>query len=123
MHIAVSLYGYTKRLKEEAESRIAASKVPYPACPFVISYRGEAVGNIRKGFAEACRRAGLVNVTPHTLRHTAGSLMAQAGIPLFMVAKVLGHNVQKTTELYAHHHPEYLRDAVNVMGSIIRSSN
>jgi integrase len=68
------------------------------------------------GFRNACKRAGINGVTPHTLRHTAGTLMALAGIDLFLIAKVLGHSVQKTTELYAHFQPKYLRGAVDVLG-------
>ena len=43
--------------------------------------------------------------------------MALAGIDLFLIAKLLGHSVQKTTELYAHFHPDYLRGAVNVLNN------
>ena len=41
--------------------------------------------------------------------------MALAGIDLFLIAKVLGHSVQKTTEMYAHFQPSYLRGAVDVL--------
>lgn len=57
----------------------------------------------------------LKDVTPHTLRHTAGTLLAQAGIDFFMIAKLLGHSVAKTTELYAHHRPDYLRPASEIL--------
>jgi len=30
-----------------------------------------------------------------------------AGVDLFLIARLLGHSVQKTTELYAHLHPNY----------------
>jgi integrase len=63
----------------------------------------------------SCQRAGIKGVTPHTLRHTAGTLMALAGVDLFLIAKVLGHSVQKTTELYAHFQPSYLRGAVDAL--------
>lgn len=86
-------------------------------CPYVVTYRNNPVLNVKTGFMQACRRAGITGVTPHTLRHTAGTLMALAGIDLFLIAKVLGHSIQKTTELYAHFHPEYLRNAVNALNS------
>src|SRR5262249_16414891 len=48
--------------------------------------------------------------TPNTLRHTAGTWMAQAGVDLWKVAGWLGHSIERTTELYAHHHPNYLEE-------------
>lgn len=74
---------------------------------------GKAVASIKTGFAAAVRRAGLVGVTPHTLRHTAATWMAQAGVPLRDVAGVLGHRDTRTTErVYAHHHPDHQRGAI-----------
>jgi integrase len=113
-----SLYAALTKAKEaakEAQEKREAKGDNTPPCPYVITYHNAPVLNMKKGFMEACARAGIENVTPHTLRHTAGTLMALAGIDLFLIAKVLGHSVQKTTELYAHHRPEYLRDAVNVL--------
>jgi integrase len=86
--------------------------------PFVVEYRKGRVSDIKKAFAHACREAGLVGVTPHTLRHTAGTLMAKGGVDLHVIAKVLGHSYSKTTQLYAHHRPEWLRGAVEIMGKV-----
>lgn len=52
-------------------------------------------------------------VTPHTLRHTWASLAAQAGVPMFQVAGVLGDTLQTVMRVYAHHGPDHLRGAVN----------
>lgn len=95
-------------------------------------------GDVKKAFAAAVKRAGLLPhrpwtneegekireptpaemsayrqaiITPHTLRHTCGTWMAQAGVPLWEIAGFLGHTVQRTTELYAHHHPDYMEKA------------
>ncbi len=65
--------------------------------PFVLSYRGQALKGLRRAFRRACERAGLVDVTPHTLRHTAGSWMAQAGVPLFDIGAMLGPSAMPTT--------------------------
>lgn len=90
-------------------------------CNHVIAFNNLPVKNIRTGFRRSCERAGIKGATPHTLRHTAGTLMALAGIDLFLIAKVLGHSVQKTTELYAHFRPDYLREAVDVLGKAMPS--
>jgi integrase len=76
--------------------------------PWVTSYRGRPLRNISKGFNTAARRAGLEGVTRHTLRHTCGTWLAQAGVDLYQIAGWLGHSNTRTTELYAHHHPSYL---------------
>lgn len=63
-------------------------------------------------FGGACKRAGLAGVSPHTLRHTCGTWMAQRGVPLHMIGGWLGHTDARTTELYAHHHPDHMQDAL-----------
>ena len=46
----------------------------------------------------------------HTLRHTTGSLLAQARVPAVAVAAALGHSdVRLTFQRYAHLSPDYLR--------------
>ena len=56
---------------------------------------------------------GFEEVTPHTLRHTWATLAAQAGVPLFEVAGVLGDTLATVVRVYAHHCPDHLRGAVN----------
>jgi integrase len=62
-------------------------------------------------FGSACQRAGLPNVSPHVLRHTCGTWMAQHGVDLWQIAGWLGQTHARTTELYAHHHPDHLAEA------------
>lgn len=92
---------------------------------YVVHRDGRPVADIKRGFATAAVRTGLcetieaadgivvrrANVSPHTLRHTAGTWMAQAGVDLFQIAGYLGHSYARTTELYAHHHSDHLAQA------------
>lgn len=72
-------------------------------------------GCIRTAFETAVERAKLGrDVTPHTLRHTKATWMAQAGISMFDIAGCLGDSVATVTKTYAHHHPDFLREAINV---------
>lgn len=57
--------------------------------------------------------AGISDVSPHVLRHTAATHMARRGVPLWLVAKVLGNSLRMVESVYAKHSPEDLRDAVN----------
>ena len=81
------------------------------ASPYVIHRNGERLADVKKSFKAACRRASIEDASPHTLRHTAGTWMAQRGVPLWQIAGWLGHSQQRTTDLYLHHHPEFLEDA------------
>lgn len=82
----------------------------------VISYmnrgNGGRLGDIRKGFQEACERAKLVGVTPHTLKHTCGTWLAQAGVDMWRISGLLGHSHSRTTQIYLKYSPEYLKGAV-----------
>lgn len=78
---------------------------------YVINHKGRPIGNIKRAFASAALNAGLQDVTPHTLRHTCGTWMAQQGVSLFAVARYLGHTTARTSELYAHHSPDFLEEA------------
>ncbi len=78
---------------------------------FLIEFNGRPVGNVRKSFATACRKANLENVTPYTLRHTGATLLLGSGVPIRQVSGMLGHSEQRTTEMYGKHHPSFLQDA------------
>jgi len=49
------------------------------------------------GLAE---RAGLKDVSPHTLRHSFAKNLVDAGVGLEKMAKLLGHGGLETTRLY-----------------------
>jgi integrase len=52
----------------------------------------------------------------HDLRHTAASLLIQAGVDLYRVGAILGHRDTRTTKRYAHLAVEDLRRAVATLG-------
>lgn len=81
----------------------------------VIEWNGGPVLKIRKGFAEACRRAGLVGVTPHDLRRTAATMADEAGIDPARIARFLGHANVASGEAYRHPRPAALTDVAKVM--------
>lgn len=80
--------------------------------PYVVEYAGERVLNIKKGFAAAVKRAGLVGVTPHDLRHTAAVWMAEDGVSFEEIAQYLGHSSSAVTfRVYARFSPNHLSKA------------
>lgn len=81
----------------------------------VIEWNGAPVKKIRKGFEEACRRAGLVGVTPHDLRRTVATWADEAGIDPQRIARLLGHANVASGEAYRHPRPEALRPVADVL--------
>ncbi len=65
--------------------------------------------NLRRAFKKACEKAGIKNLRIHDLRHTYGTRLAQAGVDLYTISKLLGHKDIRTTQRYAHHSTHSLR--------------
>jgi len=55
---------------------------------------------MREELSEACKDAKIPKVTPHDLRRTAGTLMAEAGVPQDVIQTVLGHQSYQTTRQF-----------------------
>lgn len=82
----------------------------------VIEYGGKPIASIRAAFARAVVRAGLKDVSPHVLRHTAGVYMAEAGVPMSRISQLMGHSSTSVTErVYARFAPDHLADAAMVL--------
>lgn len=79
---------------------------------YVVEWAGDRVRTVKGAFKRAAERAGLEDVTPHTLRHTAAVWMAEAGIAMSVISQYLGHSSTKVTErVYARYSPTFLREA------------
>ena len=77
----------------------------------VIHIDGKPIASIKSSWRSAIQRADLAGVTPHTLRHTCATWMAQRGVPLWDIAGWLGQSIASTTELYAHADPNFMEAA------------
>lgn len=60
---------------------------------------------VLKRFKAALRRAGVREVRFHDLRHTFGTRMAGAGVPIRTLQEWMGHRDIKTTLIYADYAP------------------
>lgn len=79
--------------------------------PFVIEWAGKKVGSIKKGLKAAAVAAGLPEVSPHVLRHSAAVWLAEDGHSMSEISQFLGHSNTKITErVYARYSPDHLRD-------------
>jgi integrase len=60
---------------------------------------------VLKRFKRYCRTAGIREQRFHDLRHTFGTRMAAAGVPLRTLQEWMGHADSKTTQIYADYAP------------------
>jgi len=72
---------------------------------------------IKAGFSDQVTPHGkkpkATGVSPHVLRHTAATHMARRGVPLWIIAKILGNSLAMIEKTYAKHCPDDLRAAIN----------
>jgi integrase len=79
---------------------------------YAVEWLGEPIGTgVEKAFRRACQDAGLENVTPHTLRHTAATWLMQRGTDLWQAAGFLGMTTETLEHTYGHHSPAFQSQA------------
>jgi integrase len=83
---------------------------------YVLHVDGARLGDIKKGFAAACGRAELHDVTPHTLRHTCATWLMQNGTDPWQASGFLSMSMETLQRVYGHHHPDYQREAAANIG-------
>ena len=64
--------------------------------------RRSAVTAVSACLARICELAGIKGVTPHTLRHTFGSVAGDLGFSELVIKAMLGHASQSVTQDYIH---------------------
>ena len=92
--------------------------------PYVIC--GKKVGahlvNIQKPWQRIRKRADLMDLRLHDLRHSFASVAASGGLSLPMIGKLLGHTQAATTERYAHLAADPLKAANEAIGQRIAAA-
>jgi site-specific recombinase XerD len=70
---------------------------------------------LRRAFNRVTEKAGINNFRWHDLRHTFATKLAQRGVDLYKISKLLGHTDITMTQRYSHHCPDSLRDSVEIL--------
>lgn len=84
--------------------KIITSQPARKNCPYVFPADvGEGHYTAAKGcLARLCNAAKIEGVTPHTLRHTFGSVAGDLGFSELTIAALLGHAARGVTQGYVH---------------------
>lgn len=73
-------------------------------------------GKLKRVFKKVVDGAGIKDFTFHCLRHTFATRLCQAGVDIYTVSKLMGHeDVATTARYYAHHCVDSLRRGVEVL--------
>ena len=88
------LAAYLSSGRPKVECRAVFLRVAAPLTAMTASNVAQIVGG-------ACRRAGVPEVGPHRLRHSAATAMLRAGASLAEVGQVLRQSADATTAIYA----------------------
>jgi integrase len=76
---------------------------------FAVEWNAEPVKDVDKAFRNVAHDAGLPDITPHVLRHTAATWLMQLGTDKWEAAEYLGMTVDQLDRTYGHHHPDHLK--------------
>jgi integrase len=78
--------------------------------------------NLRRAFTTVAKQANLGHVRPYDARHSACSLLCEAGVPLEHVADVLGHeSTRMASQVYRHAIAPSVTAAVGPMEDALRA--
>ena len=93
------------QLTPEEMSRVHSQAVRHPDSPLLFpGPGGKPWSHVapNRWLTRACEHAGVRRITPHGLRHTAGTVMIRKGVSAEQAAHFLGHASPETTRRYVH---------------------
>ena len=109
-------------------AELKAWKATLPAVPITGPVIASAVGtprdysNLANELRAICKELNLEGVTFHAWRHSAATVMMEAGVPDRVIADILGQDVRTTRRIYQHTRDPIARAATNVLGDGLSKS-
>ena len=90
---------------------------PYYGYPHFIKIVENRMRSVLKELPQITKR-----LTPHSLRHTHTSLLAEAGVELLQIMDRLGHtDDETTTQVYLHITKDRKKEASQKFGELMRN--
>ena len=68
---------------------------------------------------QVVKRAGLENISVHTLRHTFATRLVENDVHMAVLKEIMGHSSIKTTERYVHAAADLQGQAVNILNKYL----
>jgi len=81
----------------------------------VVMFRGDRLASIKHGIARAAERAGLDEVTPHVLKHTAITWAVMNGAGVEDAAEFFDTSPETIRKHYWHHSPHHQERALEIV--------
>lgn len=100
------------KLAPRLRAHLARWRLMDQGLKFVVHYQGARITKPNKAFRSAIAAAGLTSdVTPHVLRHTRATWLAEKGVSAREAASSLGLTEQEYERTYLHNDPEFQKGA------------
>jgi integrase len=86
----------------------------------VCQWNGRPLESAKTVLRNLAKDAGIVGVTPYSLRKAASTWMRREGVPVGDFKGMLGHSLGGVTDVYARFDPAYMRAAADSLDRLIR---
>lgn len=80
--------------------------------------KGNPFKSFRSAWEHALQKAGIEDLTFHSLRHTFGTRLGMAGVDIKTIQELMGHRDIKMTMRYSHPTPKHKRKAVELLDGV-----
>jgi len=96
-------------LSHTAVELLESARISYEGCPYVYNdgaqqLKASALSHAFCRFKRAANLPERINI--HSTRHAYGTRLAEAGTPIKVIAKFMGHSTTSVTEQYMHASPD-----------------
>jgi integrase len=115
LHAKDAKIGQGRMLALEAELRTIIERRMKDrrfGCDFIFHRNGKRMGEFRKSWKSACRRAGVSGKIPYDLRRTAVRNTVRAGVPERVAMAISGHKTRAVFDRYNITSEKDIREAV-----------
>ena len=123
IHLSEAARRSLVRHREDQPRRRQTGEWDETGLVFTNSHGGPVeAGEINRALTEALKTAGLPHIRVHDLRHTAASILLEAGVHPKVVQELLGHStIRLTLDTYSHLTPGLHRLAAETMDVVLKN--